>query len=86
MPKIKLLDNLIVGDGKALKAGSEIDTERYGIDPDSLENLLNWKAVEVIGESDPLPAPTKVKKTPAPAVITDPVSAEIAADPVQAAI
>lgn len=85
MPKIKLLDNLIVGDGKTLAVGTEIDTEKAGIDIASLDNLLGWGAVEVIGASDSVAAVARNKEAAKP-VAADPAVAATAAtaDPVQA--
>jgi hypothetical protein len=86
MPKIKLLDNLIIGDGKTLVAGTVCDTEQHGIDADGLDNLLTWKAIEVVGDSDPIPANLKDRKAPKPDPAIDPALAVSATDPAQAAI
>lgn len=70
MAKVKLLNNLIVGDGKTIEAGTEIDTEDHGIDAAGLENLLSWKAVARVEE--PKPAAEKGKKAKDPAGNDDP--------------
>jgi len=70
MAKVKLLDNLIVGDGKTLEAGSEIDTNDHGIDAAGLKNLLSLKAVAKIEE--PKPTAEKGKKAKDPTGNDDP--------------